>query len=202
MSAGGARRWWRAAMVLAVLAGCSIQPNSGPREIPGDQQRQLDPGGNAAGEAIGSSRVFLVATDGEEQLLRSVLRAAAGSELVMSALLEGPNNDEIAAGLDTELPAGLTLNSVRQSGGTLTVDVSDELNGLTSSELRLAVGQIVFTASELPGVRAVQLRVDGEPRAWPDGRGELRTTALTTYDFPGLAESGQPVYPPIPRVTT
>ena len=202
MSAGRAGRWRRAAVALVVLAGCSIQPNSGARDIPEDQQRQLDPGGNAAAEATGSSRVFLVATDGEEQHLRSVLRAAAGSELVMGALLEGPNNDEIAAGLDTELPAGLTLNSVRQSGATLTVDVSDELNGLTSSELRMAVGQIVFTASELPGVRAVQLRVDGEPRAWPDGRGELRTTPLTTYDFPGLAESTQPAYPPIPRVAS
>jgi spore germination protein GerM len=202
VSVGRARRRSLAALLLAVVAGCSIQANSGPRDIPGDQQRQLDPGGNAAGEAIGSSRVFLVATDGEERFLRSVLRAAAGSELVMGALLEGPNNDEIAAGLDTELPEGLTLNSIRQSGGTLTVDVSDELNGLTSSELRLAVGQIVFTASELPGVRAVQLRVDGEPRAWPDGRGELRTTALTTYDYPGLAESAQPAYPPIPSATS
>jgi spore germination protein GerM len=192
----------RAALAgLALFGGCAIQPNAGPRDIPDAQQRELDVGGNAAGEAVGSSRVFLVVTDGEEQQLRSVLRDAASGEPVMEALIDGPNNEEIAAGLDTELPAELALNDVRQSGATLTVDVSDEILTLTSSELRLAVAQIVFTADELPGVRSVQLRVDDQPRAWPDGDGELRTTPLTTYDYPGLAESVQPAYPPVPSPT-
>ena len=115
-------RWWGAAVAVIVLVGCAIQPNSGPRDIPRDEQRQLDPGGNAAGQATGSSRVFLVATDGDEEHLRSVLRPASGSEAVLQALLDGPNTDEIAGGLDTELPGGLTLNSVRQSGGTLEPD--------------------------------------------------------------------------------
>jgi hypothetical protein len=56
----------------------------------------------------------------------------------------------------------------------------------------------VFTANEIEGVRSVRLRVDGAAREWPNGRGELRTDALTVYDFPGLAESTQPPYPPIP----
>ena len=39
----------------------------------------------------------------------------------------------------------------------------------------------------------------GEPQAWPDGRGEQQTEALTVYDFPGLAESTQPPFPAIPE---
>ena len=59
----------------------------------------------------------------------------------------------------------------------------------------------MFTASELPGIDAVRLRVEGQSRAWPGGRGDLQTDALTVYDFPGYAESALPAYPPIPAST-
>ena len=85
---------------------------------------------------------------------------------------------------------------------TLNVDVSPEILELQSSALRYAVAQIVFTADELEGVGAVRLRVDGEMRAWPAGRGELQTEPLTVYDFPGFAESAQPPYPAIPTDST
>ena len=67
--------------------------------------------------------------------------------------------------------------------------------------MRDAVAQIVFTGSELDGVRTVRIRVDGQTRDWPDGRGELQRRPLTVYDYPGLAESAQPPYPPIPSET-
>ena len=44
----------------------------------------------------------------------------------------------------------------------------------------------------------MRLRVDGETRGWPDGSGELQESALTVYDYPGLAESSQPPYPAVP----
>ena len=80
----------------------------------------------------------------------------------------------------------------------LTVDVSPEILELPGSALRLAVAQIVFTASELDGVRGVRLRVDGETGLGPTAAASCRTTALTVYDFPGLAESAQPPYPAVP----
>jgi hypothetical protein len=48
----------------------------------------------------------------------------------------------------------------------------------------------------------VRIRVDGQTRDWPDGNGELQTRPLTVYDYPGLAESAQPPYPPVPSETT
>ena len=80
----------------------------------------------------------------------------------------------------------------------VTVDVSSQLLDEPAPQLMLAIAQIVFTESELEGVREVRIRVDGTNRPWPDGQGQLRTSALTVYDYPGLAESTQPDYPPIP----
>ena len=80
----------------------------------------------------------------------------------------------------------------------MNVDVSPEILELPQPTLELAVAQIVFTSSELAGVSDVRLRVDGQPQAWPDGRGELQTDAATVYDYPGLVESTQPSFPAVP----
>ncbi len=63
---------------------------------------------------------------------------------------------------------------------------------------RLAVAQIVSTATDIEGVGSVQLRIDGVPRVWPLGNGELTDRPLTQYDYPGLVESSQPAFPAIP----
>ena len=91
-----------------------------------------------------------------------------------------------------------TLHSAPLVANTLTVDISAEILELPGSSLREAVAQLVFTGSELEGVRSVRILVDGASAAWPDGSGELQDRPLTIYDFPGLAESAQPPYPPVP----
>jgi spore germination protein GerM len=186
--------------IVAVLTGCSIQPDTTPREIPQDDRALSDPVTPAeGGEAAGSTRVFLVkeGDDGQPHL-RSARRSIASTPTaVMQELLKGPNAREEAAGITTALPRGL-IGSARSGAGVVTVDVSPQLLDEPAPQLMLAIAQIVFTQSELEGVREVRIRVDGTNRPWPDGQGELRTSALTVYDYPGLAESTQPAYPPIP----
>jgi len=195
-----------AVVVLAalslVVAGCEIQPDAAPRDIPPGERLPLDPSsGPDAGQASGAGRIFLAVTDpdGGEVRLRSVLREASETASLFEALIGGPNGDEVDVGLETMLPPDLVLNTPpRITANTLTLDVSEEILSLSSDQARLAVAQIVFTANEIEGVRSVRLRVDGTAREWPNGRGELLTEALTIYDYPGVAESSQPPYPPLP----
>ena len=182
---------------------CSIQQESSPRDIPIDDRGRLDNADPGAGEATGANRVFLITDDeaGGERLLRSVLRDvdATPPSAVLEELIKGPNVAEQEAGMRSDLPADLTLLSpATLVAGTLNVNMSATILELPGTALRYAVAQIVFTASELDGVRSVRLRVDGDLRAWPNGSGELQTTPLTVYDFPGLAESAQPAYPAVP----
>jgi spore germination protein GerM len=190
-----------AVVAATLIAGCAIQPDSAPRDIPVDERGQLDPVAPGAAEATGQSRIYLVADEGSgtDRELRTVLRDVdpPTPEAVLSALLAGPNQGELDAGLTTALPAS-TLHSTGLVAGTLNVDISGELLELPGSALRFAVAQIVFTGSELDGVRTVRIRVDGEARDWPDGQGELQSRPLTVYDYPGIAESAQPPYPPVP----
>ena len=188
---------------LALLAACSIQPDTAPRAIPADERGLLDPLTPEGGEADGSTRVFLVVdTDDGEAQLRAVARGVdATPTAALTELFKGVNDQEDEAGLSTAIPAGLVLLGARSIAGTLQVDVSEEILDLPGPALELAVAEIVFTASELDGVREVRLKVNGQNREWPDGGGELQNRALTAYDYPGLAESSQPAYPPIPSGT-
>lgn len=183
--------------LLAVAGGCSIQPNSAPRNVPEAQRPQLDPEPDA-GQAVGSSRVFLQVGGTGETQLRSVPREADPGGPIIQALLDGPNEGELDDGLQTAIPASLELHGVRATGATFIIDLGEELLSLSSAQLRVAIAQLVFTASEIEGVSDVRILVDGVARPWPNGRGELRTTPLDVYDFPGFAETTQPRYPIVP----
>jgi spore germination protein GerM len=187
---------------LVVMTGCAIQPDNAPRDIPTDERGQLDPAAPGDAEATGQSRIYLIADDGSggDRELRTVLRDVEPPtpDAVLAALIDGPNEGELDAGMTSELPTESTLHSARLVAGTLNVDISGEVLEKPGSALRFAVAQIVFTGSELDGVRTVRIRVDGQIRAWPDGQGELTTAPLTVYDYPGIAESAQPAYPPVP----
>ena len=195
------RGWGTTIVAVAVLVGtgCAIQPDSEPKDIPAAQRGQLEPPGAQPGQATGSGRVFLVSTATRgESMLRSVLRNASEGEPLIAALLDGPNDDELDDGLASALPEALSLNSARLVAGTMIIDLSEEILELNSIELRLAIAQLVFTASEVEGVRSVRIRVAGAVQEWPNGRGELRAESLTVYDYPGIAESAQPAFAPTP----
>jgi spore germination protein GerM len=188
------------AVMLATITACSIQPESSPSDVPQEQRGNFgDP--ETGDEAAGSNTIYLLgASDPDEpQRLRSVSRDVPTTPAaVLRSLFAGPNAEERDEQLDTAIPTDLELLSARTVGQVLTVDVVDAFDELTSDGLRVAVAQIVSTADGIEGVRAVQLRIDGESRVWPLGNGELTDRPLTVYDYPGIIESTQPAYPGIP----
>jgi len=194
----------RAMLLLVVtalaIAGCSIQPEASPNDLPAERANVF--GDPATGdEAAGTNRIYLLApTDLEApQRLRSVQRdVTTAPASVLASLFAGPNESERDAQIDTAIPADVELLDARSVGPVLTVDLNDVFDELTPDGLRLAVAQIVSTATDIDGVESVQLRIDGEPRVWPLGNGELTDRALRKYDYPGLVESTQPAFPAIP----
>lgn len=193
------------ALLLAVfgllgVTACSIQPEASPRDIPLEDQGVF--GEPATGdEATGRDRIHLLSPSDpdEPQRLRAVSRDVPSTPSgLLTSLFAGPNADERDERLDTAIPNDIELISTRLVGQLLTVDVSDVFGELTTEGLRLAVAQIVTTATELDSVQAVRLQIDGEDRVWPRGNGELTADPLTAFDYPGLVESSQPAFPGIP----
>lgn len=189
-------------VAVALLAGCAIQPDSAPRNIPDEDRGPFGVDEATGAEAGGAALIFLLAPteSARQQQLRSVMRDVRGTSAVIRALFAGPNSAELADDLDTALPAGLELISQRTLGRVSIIDVNEALDELDAVALRNAVAQIVITATALENVDSVQLRVNGEDQVWPRGDGELTDRPLTQFDYPSLVESTQPAYPSLPAM--
>jgi len=192
----------RVALAGLLLAACGISDDASPRNIAVADQAQLGIASDrGAGVATGTARVYLLAPEvaGQSQALLAVARDVDETpNALLDALFAGPNDDEVGDQLRTALPIGTTLLSARLQSGVLEVDVSEGLQQLAGQVLVTAVAQIVFTASEVDGVRSVKIKVAGAEQQWPAGNGELQSSPLTIYDYPGLVPSAQPPYPATP----
>jgi len=124
----------------------------------------------------------------------------AGTRLaLLEAVIAGPTEDESAALFASALPPDTSVNAVRQVGTVLYIDLSADIADLSGDGLLLAVAQLVHTADRIDGIETVQLTVADERFPWPRSDGSTTTGLLRTYDFPGLAVSSQPAYPPLPN---
>jgi germination protein M len=102
----------------------------------------------------------------------------------VEALLEGPTADDEALGFTTSIPDGTTLLGLNIVDDLATVDLSGEFEsggGTLSMNARLA--QVVYTITQFPSVRGVQLRLDGEDVEAIGGEGLMVDRPLTRADF-------------------
>ena len=184
--------------LLALLgSACGIQTDSAPRDVPEDERTIIVSGVGSGADASGADRIFLVGP-GDDRLLRSVPRETVPGLSLIEILLLGPNEDEIASQYSTVIPSRTQLRSSRAQGSFLFVDLSEEITELTGPSLAQAVAQLVYTATELDGIEAVQLTVNDEDVAWPKGDGGTTTGPLRVYDYPGFVQTAQPAYPAVP----
>jgi spore germination protein GerM len=110
---------------------------------------RTEPGGRAQTLAAAGRRVVL---GPKEALAASALRA----------LLDGPSRAERSRGLTSEIPPGTVLRAVTIGGGTATVDLGVAFaQGGGSSSILARVWQVVYTATQFPGVSSVQLLIGG-----------------------------------------
>jgi len=107
---------------------------------------------------------------------------------LLDDLAAGPTRDERGAQLSTDLPPDIRLTVADYGNGTGTIDIggSTDLGGRAS---RVAVGQLVLTATSLPGVDAVRLRRNGEAVEAPLPSGQLTTDPLTAADYSPLTQA-------------
>lgn len=191
------RRMLLLTVAALVMTSCGIQTDSAPRNLPDSERGPAAAGSSSGSDASGADRIYLVAP-GDERLLRSVPRDAALREDLMRILLLGPNDDEIAAQYSSFIPPDTQLLSARSKGQILIVDVTGEIAELTGQSLSQAIAQIVYTATEIDGIEAVQLKVDGVEVAWPKPNGEITADPLRIYDYPNFVQTAQPAYPAVP----
>ena len=192
-------------LALAGTAGCGVPTDRDPRplspeEVPLPPPRaspapatpgQVSPAPAAPESAARMVRIYLVRDERLAAVDRRVEAPVTLSApaLALSALLAGPSADDTRSGLRTALNAddGARLTSI--AGGVATVDFARDPSATDSGEQIIAFAQLVWTATEVPGVRSIRVTLRGAPVEVPVGGGSLKLEPLTRRDFAALAPS-------------
>ena len=128
----------------------------------------------------------------EEDRLVAVQRAADGGTRrdhlrhALRTLLGGPTVEEQAEGLSTSLPPELGLSVASIDKAEATIDLADQLRNLPTSDLIVAVAQIVLTATAVPGVESVRLTQRGRSIEAPLIDGSRTADPLTAATYQTL----------------
>jgi len=199
------RHWRKAAASLVALctiasgAGCGIAADREPKviqaaDLPADL---LDPNPPSTTTLPGSATpasvtVYFLTRQGELTHLTPVQRDVASSSRAadrIRALLTGPSADEQQLGLISTIPTDTVLldTTYVPADGELIVNLSGALFDVQGKELANAFAQLVWTVTEVPGVRQVRFKVDGQAYRAPNAEGIEQEGAVTRGDYNSLA---------------
>jgi spore germination protein GerM len=199
------RRFVCVVVALVGLAGCGVPTKGEPTTIPAAEipyglaaPEPTDPADSTLQTDVAATAVYLVAPDDVLVPRGRDLPPAPlvdRLEALLRELASGPSAPERADKLSTTLPPEVLLDVSQVEGGTATIDIAGPVEAPSGSDSRVAVAQIVLTATSIPQVHAVRLMREGELIDAPLPDGELTSAPLTADDY---ASYLTPPPPPTP----
>ena len=181
---------WLAAGLLGLLAACGVPADTAPRSIPAQEVPfgLLGTTTTATTRPAATTRAVVYLVQGER--LAPVRREVPASTpaAVVAAVAAGPTPPEAAAGLRSALVTGAALSQV--TAGTATVGLDRDFAAADLREQVLALAQLVYTITELPGIGAVRFALDGQPAEIPTAQGSSKTGAANRADFAAVGPAG------------
>ncbi|MEZ4497561.1 MAG: GerMN domain-containing protein [Thermomicrobiales bacterium] len=129
--------------------------------------------------------------------IRERSRLVQDTSIYFAALVElfrGPADDELGAGLTTQIPDGVSLEGpVDVDAGIATVDLSAEFRGgsgvlqaAAPDVLARRMAQIVFTLTRFDEIQSVQVRIAGQPIDALDSDGATVFRPVTRDDYASI----------------
>ncbi len=114
-------------------------------------------------------------------------------DTAIEALRSGPLFSDSVEGLRSAIPASDTIASATVQSGTATISLAPSFLTLPGAEQTMAIAQIVYTVTNLPGVGLVNFRLGGRPLSVPTADGEPSKGALSRDDYVSLLAPVSPV---------
>lgn len=127
--------------------------------------------------------------EGPQRLVAASREVAApvSAARVLAALGGGPTSAEASEGLESPISTAAPLSLWRLGTASVTVNVAGAFTKLAGAVQVVAVAQLVYTLTVLPGVRSVSLRIDGKQAKVPTAKGTLTGGPLDRADYGTLA---------------
>jgi hypothetical protein len=136
--------------------------------------------------AAGAPVIYLVSAERLVPVVR--VQAAPDAATLVGLLAAGPTDDEAAAGIRTALADGTLIGSALSEGPLATVELASGFSELPRVDQLLAVAQLTFTLTELPGVSSVEFRRDDTDLNVPREDGSVSPGPVGREDYDSLVD--------------
>ena len=113
-------------------------------------------------------------------------------ESAIGALRAGPRFTDTQAGLRSAIPSSEMIESATVQSGTATITLAPSFLTLPGTEQILAVAQIVYTVTNLPGTGLVEFRLGDRPLSVPTSDGQPSRGPLSRDDYVDLLAAEAP----------
>lgn len=171
MSTRRCARSYRALLVgvVALLVSCGIPEDGEPEVIAQDQLPPLLQGTGqnsvvtTVATGVGES-IFVIETDAEteEKRLHALEVTFDGPPNEEQMILSLLGERELSSSLSNAIPPPVRLEAFSPEGDLATITLSEEFGDVQGETLKLAVAQLVYTATELGDIDRVRFRVADE----------------------------------------
>ncbi|MGY1915368.1 GerMN domain-containing protein [Blastococcus sp. SYSU DS0973] len=163
---------------LVVLTGCGVDPQDRPQVLTIPVPEVSETGGQPPANGPTLTVYFVRGT-----VLAPVERATdvVDAPSALSQLNLGPTRAEVIGGLRTALAPQTLRVDEGVPGGITSVSVTREFTGITGGNQLLAVAQVVWTLTDLPGTTQVRFLVDGVPVEVPTDGGLTEQPVSRTH---------------------
>ena len=112
----------------------------------------------------------------------------------INALIAGPTRAERKFGLRTAVPTDTRLLGISIENGVATIDFTSEYqSGGGSLSMQMRLGQVVYTLTQFPTVKAVRFQLDGTPVNVFSGEGIILDHPVSRSDYAELAPTSPTV---------
>jgi hypothetical protein len=186
-----------AVVLAAVASACGIQADTTPRSLAADEVPYglLDegppiPSPSTSVPEVDRVNVAVYFLLGERlQPAPRTLPDPPSAARVLNSLLSGPTDEEAVSGLRTAINPTTQATVTRPAPDIIAVDLTPDFTAVPGLEQRLAIAQIVFTATGVEGVSAVRFSIGGASIGIPLPDGTVTAEPVTRDAFPNLAPS-------------
>ena len=186
--------------LVLTITGCGISADGEPHVIAADDLPAdlLDPNpatstSNPDSGSTAAVTVYLIVREGDTTRLTPVPREVSDPTSPgerIRALLAPPSTQEQQDGLISSIPSDTVLLDTSRDpaqSNELVVNLSGALFDVQGKELANAFAQIVWTVTEIAGVRQVRFKVDGQAQRAINDEGVEQPGAVTRSDYNALA---------------
>jgi hypothetical protein len=192
MTRVGRRNIAATVLVIGLTAtACGIPTGGGPTAIARSNVpfHLLDPAtttttGPGPPPAVGVPEpIFLVAPTGHVAAVTREVQVPASLDEVLGALFDGPTSAESTAGLQSFLSGTSTGIKATVVNGVATIDFHTNPIQVVGPDQTLAIAQVVYTATQQPGVTGVSFEIAGQGIQVPTASGVQVSRPVGRADY-------------------